>query len=75
MGDKQCLDYSDFNELKYLDNFIKEVLRYHPIVSSVARETSPLGYTLCDKYIPRNTTVHINIECVQVGVKFLNVLI
>ena len=72
-GDKQYLDYSDFNELKYLDNFIKEVLRYHPIVSSVARETGSLGFTLCDKYIPRNTTVHINIECVQVGVKFWNI--
>lgn len=65
-GDKQSLEYNDFNELKYLDDFIKEVLRYHPIVSSVARETGPSGFILCDKYIPGNTTVHINIECVQV---------
>ena len=65
-GDKKFIAYDDLNELKYLDKFINEVLRYHPIVSVVSRQSGAKGLTLCEKFIPSNTTVHINIECVQV---------
>ena len=66
-GGKEFIEYKEVNELKYLDKFIKEVLRYHPIVSSVTRETGPKGFNLCDQFIPRSTKVHVNIECVQVS--------
>jgi len=64
-GSQDTISYSDLKEMKILDNFIKETLRLHPVVSGVPRVSGNIDISVCGLHVPANTTLHVGIESVQ----------
>ncbi|KAI4462793.1 cytochrome p450 family 4 [Holotrichia oblita] len=66
---KDVLEFSDINELKYLERVLKESLRLYPSVPAIARFTSE-DLTIDDYFIPKGTTVSIHIMDIHLNPKY-----
>ena len=59
----RTVDYTDRKALKkcqYLEAFLMEMLRLHPVIlTGGLRDSPPEGATIGDKYIPGNVTIQV----------------
>lgn len=70
--DKETIDHASLSKLKYLDAFINETLRLHPVVPSGLQRVAPKdGLTVDNVFIPGGTYVKAPLHTIFRGSYFL----